>query len=184
MRTLVQRFFCQLARLAAISGLGHGCGGHETHVAVGSNVTVALGPEEDLWLYAHSPLLGPSSRSPCFPLSSPEEAVGAETSRCQCDRQRIYWKPGGRPCGFRYYRALGFLAHGPAPSPPAPSQMCLFVEACSAWLPAWFPAICAMAALSALSANWNLSPVHSTHPQGALLQAVLGAANYLGLRII
>ena len=94
------------------------------------------------------------------------------------------WKPGGRPCGFRYYRALGFLAHGPAPSPPAPSQMCLFVEACSAWLPAWFPAICAMAALSALSTNWNLSPVHSTHPQGALLQAVLGAANYLGLRII
>ena len=42
------------------------------------------------------------------------------------------WKPGGWPVGFRYYRELGFLAHGPAPAPapsPSPSpqpQMCIF----------------------------------------------------------
>ena len=35
------------------------------------------------------------------------------------------WKPAGWRFGFRYYRELGFLAHGPAPAPapqpPAPA---------------------------------------------------------------
>ena len=49
----------------------------------------------------------------------------------------VFWKPGGWPVGFRYYRELGFLAHGPAPSPspnvyfwssPSPlPQMCVFL---------------------------------------------------------
>ena len=70
------------------------------------------------------------SRGPCGaacagagrdePAAEEETAEGISMTRPAASSAgpvRGIWKPGGWPVGFRYYRELGFLAHGPAPAP-------------------------------------------------------------------
>ena len=73
------------------------------------------------------------SRGPCGaacagagrdePAAEEETAEGISMTRPAASSAgpvRGIWKPGGWPVGFRYYRELGFLAHGSSYSLPSP----------------------------------------------------------------
>ena len=71
------------------------------------------------------------------------------------------------------------MAQPPAPQPPSPSPNVYFCRSLLGLVPGLIPSYVRKCFTKRIK-NWNLSPVSSTHPQGALMEAGLGSAYYRG----